>query len=150
IAPTAVFGGWCVYRFCGLTQEMENQGFTLCFVSGIVISLIALAAWAATFRPGPVAKWVRVVVVAFLPLELIGFAWVERRQADAALYFPPVPVLDKLLTAPAGRIWGCECLQPNLNQMIGLEDVRGYDGVDPGDFVRLFDLAVDRGVSPSV
>src|SRR5262249_50979637 len=33
---------------------------------------------------------------------------------------------------------------------IGLEDVRGYDGVDPGDFVRLFDLAVDRGVSPSV
>jgi hypothetical protein len=34
--------------------------------------------------------------------------------------------------------------------MAGLEDVRGYDGVDPRDFIKLFDLAVDHRVSPSI
>lgn len=150
MAATAAFGGWCVYRFFGLTQEMEDQGFTICFVLGIVISLAGLAGWATTFRAGPRIKWVRLGLIGLLPLELFWFAWLERRQADIALYFPPVPILDKLMTAPAGRIWGSDCLQPNLNQMIGLEDIRGYDGVDPRDFVKLFELATNQKLSPFV
>ncbi|HET6324698.1 MAG TPA: hypothetical protein VFG04_08365, partial [Planctomycetaceae bacterium] len=148
IVATAGFGGWCLYRFFGITQEMEDQGFTICFVLGIAISLAGLAGWATTFRAGPRIKWLRIGLICLLPLELFWFAWTERRQADIALYFPPVPILDKLVAEPAGRIWGAGCFQPNLNQMVGLEDVRGYDGVDPRDYVKLLDLAVDHSVSP--
>ena len=147
---TAGFFGWCLYRFFGITQELENQGFTLCFLLGMAISLVGLAGWATTFHAGPRVRWVRFGLICLLPVELFWFAWSERRQADISLYFPPVPILDKLAVMPAGRIWGSGCLPPNLNQMAGLEDVRGYDGVDPRDFIKLFDLAVDHRVSPSI
>jgi hypothetical protein len=39
-------------------------------------------------------------------------------------------------------------LPPNINQAAALEDVRGYDGVDPGNFVRLFELAIDQKRTP--
>jgi hypothetical protein len=92
---------------------------------------------------------VRIGLICLLPLELFWFAWSERRQADTALYFPPIPILDKLAALP-GRSWGVGCLPPNLNQPVGLEDVRGYDGVDPRDFLRLFELAVNQHDSPFV
>jgi hypothetical protein len=47
-----------------------------------------------------------------------------------------------------GRIWGIACFPPNLNLVCGLEDVRGYDAVDPLLFVELFELAVDPRLSP--
>ena len=46
---------------------------------------------------------------------------------------------------PAGRIWGVDCLPPNLGHFHGREDVRGYDGVDPSSFIKLFELACDPG-----
>jgi Bacterial membrane protein YfhO len=60
-----------------------------------------------------------------------------------ALYFPRIPVLEKLAALPSGRIWGVGCFPPNLNLTHGLEDVRGYDAVDPRDSVKLLELAVD-------
>src|SRR5262249_36906119 len=85
-----------------------------------------------------------IALICILPLELFGFAWDERRQADATLYFPRVPILEQLAAAPPGRIWGVTCLPPNLNQMCGLEDARGYDAIDPRDYFRLFQLACDK------
>jgi hypothetical protein len=79
-----------------------------------------------------------------LPLELFGFAWDERRQADMSLYYPRVPVLEQLAALPHGRVWGVKCLPPSINQFYGLEEVRGYDAVDPGKFFKLFELACDR------
>jgi hypothetical protein len=79
-----------------------------------------------------------------LPLELFGFAWDGRRQADMSLYFPRIPILEKLAALPQGRIWGVACLPPNINLMCGLEDVRGYDAVDPLKFFKLFQLACDK------
>jgi len=103
-----------------------------------------LIGWVTTFRPLPYGKWIRLGVICLLPVELFWFAWNERRQADMSLYFPRIPVLEKLATLPSGRIWGVSCFPPNLNLLYGLEDIRGYDAVDPADFVRLFNLAVDR------
>jgi hypothetical protein len=111
---------------------------------GIALCLAALIGWTTTFRSGSYAKWIRVGVICLLPAELFWFAWNERRQADMALYFPPVPILDKLAASATGRIWGIDCLPPNLNQVVGLEDIRGYDGVDPRNSVKLLDLAINH------
>jgi hypothetical protein len=144
IALVSGFGAWCLYRFSTLTPELKEQGFARCFLLGAAVSIAALAGWATSFSSGRRIRWLRIGLICVLPAELFWFAWNERRQADVSLYFPPIPIVDKLTTRPAGRVWGVGCLQPNLNQTFGLEDVRGYDGVDPEKFVRLFDLAVDH------
>jgi hypothetical protein len=144
IFATAVFLGWCIYRLFSVTRKLDEQGFANYFLLGAALALIALVAWVMTFRTGPRAKWVRIVAIGLLPLELFGFAWDERRQADRKLYFPQLPILNRLAALPPGRIWGVGCLPPNLNHMCGLEDIRGYDGVDPRNFIRLFELACDK------
>jgi Bacterial membrane protein YfhO len=145
--PILATGGcfcWCVARLFGVTRELDQQGFTNCLLMGAGLSLVALVAWILTFRTGPSARWTCLALVGLLPLELFGFAWDERRQADRSLYFPSVPILKSLAALPQGRIWGIGCLAPNLNLMCGLEDVRGYDAVDPVNYFRLFQLACDK------
>ncbi|HEV8002601.1 MAG TPA: hypothetical protein VGP63_22130, partial [Planctomycetaceae bacterium] len=141
---TTFFGCWCIFRLFSVTRKLDEVGFSTYFLLGAGLSLAALLGWALTFRNGPRIKWIRMAVIGLLPLELFGFAWDERRQADAGLYFPRVPILEQLAALPQGRVWGVSCLPPNLNQMCGLEDVRGYDAIDPRDYFRLFEIACDR------
>jgi hypothetical protein len=141
---TAVFFGWCIHQLFGLTRELDQAGLSRGLLIGAGLSLLALAGWATTFSASAPIKWVRLVVIVVLPLELLGFAWDERRQADMKLYFPRVPILEKLAALPQGRVWGVGCFPPCLNELQGLEDVRGYDGVDPRDYIRLFELAIDQ------
>jgi hypothetical protein len=145
IGVTTIFLGWSMYRLFTLPRKLDEVGsFSGCLLLGAGLSVLALVGWATTFRAGRRVRWVRWSVVCLLPLELCAFAWGERRQAAIELYFPRVPILERLATLPAGRIWGVDCLHPNLNQLCGLEDVRGYDAVDPRDYTRLLDLACDR------
>jgi len=143
MAATMVFFCWCIVRLFTLTKKLDQQGFASCFLIGMGLSLVVLVAWAATFRTAPWSRWVRIAAIGLLPLELFGFAWDERRQADRSLYFPRVAILEQLAALPPGRVWGVNCLPPNLNQTLGLEEVRGYDGVDPRDYFNLFQLACD-------
>jgi hypothetical protein len=140
---TAGFGAWCLYQRLTLRDSKEEQLFSLCYDVGVGLSLAALVGWATTIRAIPYARLIRLGVIALLPLELFWFAWNERRQADMALYFPRIPILEKLAALPPGRIWGVNCFPPNLNLTQRLEDIRGYDAVDPQGFVKLFGLAVD-------
>ncbi|HXY37451.1 MAG TPA: YfhO family protein [Planctomycetaceae bacterium] len=144
IVATGVFFCWCVARLFSVTRELEKEGFSNYLLIGAGLSLVVLVAWILTFRAGPGARWTRLALIALLPLELFGFAWDERRQADRSLYFPRVAVLEKLAALPQGRVWGVGCLAPNLNLMCGLEDVRGYDAVDPLAYLKLFQLACDK------
>ena len=144
ISVPAVFFGWCIYQLFGLTRQLDKFGFANHFLVGAGLAVIALVAWSLTFRTGPRAGWVRIAIIGLLPLELFGFAWDERRQADMKLYFPHIPILDQLAALPSGRIWGIGCLPPNFNVMCGLDDVRGYDAVDPRAFVKLFELASEH------
>jgi hypothetical protein len=145
---TACFGGWCLYRRISVGDSKDQQLFSLCYDIGVGLSLAALVGWTTTVRPIPYGKWIRLAVIALLPLELFRFAWTERRQGDIALNYPPIPALQKLATLPPGRIWGVGCFPPNLNLTQGLEDVRGYDGVDPLNFIKLFELAIDKERTP--
>jgi hypothetical protein len=144
IVVTAWFGCWCIYRLFTVTRKLDAVGFSTYFLLGAALSVVALVGWALTFRTSARAKWVRIALIGLLPLELFGFAWDERRQADAKLYFPRVPVLEQLAALPPGRVWGVSCLPPNLNQMCGLDDVRGYDAVDPRNYFRLLEIACDK------
>ncbi len=125
--------------------DLENTkaSFVLCYAIGATLSLGALGGWMVTLADNPRIRTWRFSAVALLPVELFWFAAHERWQCERALYFPHIAALDKLAALPSGRIWGINCLPPNLNQFHGLEDIRGYDGVDPSNFIKLFKLACD-------
>jgi hypothetical protein len=144
VAVTITFFCWCVVRLFTLTRKLDEEGFASFFLLGMGLSLVVLIGWAATFGTGPRSRWLRIAVIGLLPLELLGFAWDERRQADPSLYFPRVAILEQLAALPTGRVWGVNCLPPNLNHIYGFDDVRGYDAVDPRDYLNLFRLACDR------
>jgi hypothetical protein len=147
VAATVMFGGWCVAGRLSLTDPKQIALFARCYDVGAVLAAAALVGWATTAREFPRSLWLRWAVIVLLPLELFWFAWNERRQADIALYYPRIPVLEKLATLAQGRIWGVSCFPPNLNLACGLEDARGYDAIDPGNYIRLFSLAMDRAES---
>ena len=114
---TIIFFCWCVVRLFTLNRKLDEEGFASSFLIGMGLSLVALVGWAATFRTVGI-RWVRMAAIALLPLELWGFAWDERRQADRSVYFPRVKILEQLAALPPGRVWGVNCLPPNLNQIL--------------------------------
>jgi hypothetical protein len=162
----AGFGFWCLIRLLQLPEPLFSQietsvrqgrggsmtldrlraaqhSFSVCYAVGALLSLAAEIGWLLTLKRSRSLDWCQAAIVVLLPAQLLWFAWGERRQADWDLYFPRVAALEKLAALPPGRIWGIDCLPPNLNQFCGLEDIRGYDAVDPSSFVKLFDLARD-------
>jgi hypothetical protein len=127
--------------------QTARHRFALCCGSGVLLSVAVCAGWWTTSASGGRSAWCRITVIALLPVELLWFAAQDVRQADRRLYFPRVKALEKLAKLPPGRIWGLRCLPPDLNFTHGLKDIRGYDAVDPADFVALFALACDRRFS---
>lgn len=76
--------------------------------------------------------------------EMVFNALGANPQLARELYYPRLPILQKLAAAPPGRVCGVECLPANLNQSHGLADIRGYDGADPQFLVDLLDRCWDE------
>ncbi len=170
-APTVLLAGmmvWCVYRTFNLpepiTGELENsiregqrlgwlqnlQGvrrvqdwFVVHSAGAAVLCGLGVAGWLwLRWRP----SWhVGLFAAAGLLLwaELIWFSWGRAMQCDPALYYPPVSALTQLAQYPRGRVIGYRCLPASLASMAGLNDVRGYDGVDPSRVIELLGLTSD-------
>jgi hypothetical protein len=69
-------------------------------------------------------------------------------QSPPELYYPRVPVLEKLAQLPPGRICGWRSLPASLNQSHELHDVRGYDAADPARMVELLRLFPNAEAPP--
>ena len=168
-AASAMLAGWCAWRamhppvwveqvltrageVLGTRQDMlfdnlpdaaaietARRGFAQTHLFGAALCLIVLAFWIALYyRP----QWRRYVLGSaggLILIELIVNAWGAIPQTPAELYYPPRAVLQKL-DAQAGRICGVRCLPPNLSQVAGLHDLRGYDAVDPARYIQLLQL----------
>lgn len=94
--------------------------------------------------PLPPAAWQRRLLAALgilLTAELLWFGYGRNVQADPALYYPPLPVLEKVVEAAPVRVLGHQCLPPMLPGLCGLRDIRGYDAVDPRRVVELIGTA---------
>jgi hypothetical protein len=75
--------------------------------------------------------------------DLFWFAHGRSAQSDPALYYPPIPVLEQVAKAGPGRVIGYDCLPANLTAICGLNDVRGYDAVDPRQYLELLAPGTD-------
>jgi hypothetical protein len=108
----------------------------LCTV-GVVGWLIVWFAqkWQARLVPG-----LAILMVA----DLLWFAHDRSAQCDPALYFPRIPVLEAIEKSAPGRIVGYGCLPAALSQTHNLNDIRGYDSIDPARLVQVLASAAHQ------
>jgi hypothetical protein len=75
------------------------------------------------------------VLVIFLMADLLWFDHGRSAQCDPSLYYPKIPVLDEIARSTPGRIIGN--MPASISMMAGLDDIRGYDSIDPARMVDL-------------
>jgi hypothetical protein len=162
---------WCVYRSGHVPEPIATQlagavsrgnavrwvqnlddvnraqsWFTKSYATAAVWCGIGVLGWALLRRSQGIRPRFLPVVGLLLFGDLLRFGQPKTVQADPALYYPSLPVFEKLAQA-GGRIIGDGCLPPNLATMFGLQDVRGYDGVDPARQVELLLAAAKPALS---
>ncbi len=116
-----------------------------------IYGLIAGCLWLALRRASSGSLVAGVIALAWV-LELLRWGATLEPQCSPQDYYPPSPVLAQLAEraqSQPGRICGYGTLLPNLNQMAGLIDIRGYDGVDPAHLIEVLRLAAQPGQVPS-
>ncbi len=111
--------------------------------------LLVLLAWVAVRRGWFGHRGLRALLGGLVVGELLLFAAGFQPQTDPALYYPPIPALEQLRRAPAGRVSGVGVFPPALNLFAGLSEVRGYDGADPRRIVELLERTADPRTSQS-
>ena len=88
------------------------------------------------------------MLVFFLMADLLWFDHGRNTQCDPGLYYPKIPVLDRVAQSVPGRVIGINCLPASLAMMQGLNDIRGYDSIDPMRMVDLLKMAAKPGRAP--
>lgn len=165
VAVLIALGVWCLIRACALpdilqtvlpqlvadgqsiqwVQDMEGvrrvqHWFTKMYLSSAVICLMALSLWAYIKLARKIPRTFALLVGLLALGELLFLDYGRAAQSAPALYYPNIPMLDKIAHAAPGRVVGYKCLPANLLQTQGLFEVRGYDGVDPARLIDLLDL----------
>jgi hypothetical protein len=93
--------------------------------------------------------WLLPFLAAVMMADLLWFDFGKNPQCARSLYYPPVPVLQQVAKSAPGRIIGYSCLPPALSAICGLQDIRGYDGVDPARLIDLLNLVNDPQSPPA-
>jgi hypothetical protein len=100
-------------------------------------------------RIAKMPPWMLPFLAAVMMADLLWFDFGKNPQCPRSLYYPSVPVLQQLAKSAPGRIFGYSCLPPALSAICGLQDIRGYDGVDPARLIDLLNLVNDPQSPPA-
>ena len=168
----AVLGLWCCFRAFSLPAPVQatlapvvvrgkvvpdrNPGRTKRIRLSYVRYYAAAGAWCGLGFLGWIALRARPrFQTTLLPIlgtvcvaELLYFSYGRNDQCDPSLYYPEIPVLKQVAAASPDRIMGYGCLPPLLSAVRGLQDIRGYDAVDPARMVQLLLKAADPKSQP--
>jgi hypothetical protein len=169
-ASLASLCGWCVFRAVFLPEPLateiesalwrgsryawivdidglrQSQGWfvRIYAVAAILSGMGVLASLLLWFRPN-IQRRLAAVLGTLLVVDLLWFAHGVSAQCDPALYYPRIPVLEKIAAADDGRIVGMGCLPAALSQTHNLRDIRGEDGVDPMRLMQLMEIVTPPG-----
>ena len=165
--PTLILAGlfaWCIYRcfvlpppiassrafdeFLSAHPERVQPGLELARIQGwfvrhsaaaALLCALGLAAWAALWFGGRARSRLFAVLAALLAADLLWFDYGRSVQSDPALYYPAIPALEAIKGTTPGRVVGS--LPASLGIMAGLDQISGYDGIDPARMVDLLKVA---------
>jgi hypothetical protein len=125
--------------------ELLEQTRRACLVAAGLLSVTAVIAWLAAhrkLRPIVAGALLCVLVAGELIVQAQGF---HRTIAPGAV-LPSVPAIEAVRKdASLFRVYGWgTALLPNTAMAYGLQDARGWDGVQPARYTRLLDLGYLR------
>jgi hypothetical protein len=168
---------WCLYRIGHMPRDLVNfaqQGyqapanatlwgiparqavamvesyFRLYYGVGAAFAASAVLGWAVLSSGLRIRRGIFAIAGSLMIAELLIYAYDVNPQCDPALYYPRLPALEELRQHPPGRILCISCLPPDLNLMVGLPDIRGYDAVDPKRLLDVLEFArAPRTSSPT-
>jgi hypothetical protein len=126
------------------TWFFRADAWAACMAAGSAILWLLLAR-----GRGRMARLAPLIAAAAWLGELATFAAPTPLLSDPRLYYPAIPIFERLAAAPPGRVLGISCLPPRLGERYGFRDVRGYDAVDPAALVALLELVKDEN-APSL
>ena len=157
----AVLCGWCMYRSSNLPEPVASQleaavqkapvgyideptdvaeiqeNFRTTYAVNAAFCGAGAAIWCFLMLGSTTAGWLAPALTALLCVQLIYFGYGFAAQTSPELYYPKLPIMERIAAGPPGRIIGFNCFPANLAQAVRLPDVRGYDGVDPSAMVEL-------------
>ncbi len=160
--------GWCAYRTVRLPEPIASQigraidaghpvgwiktpadyhhlqrWFTGHFAASAVLSIMGAMLWLALWHRPVWPAWAVGLLAVLLVSDLLWNAAKRNQQCDPRLYYPRVPILEKIAALPKGRIVTWQYLPAALAQTHGLYDIRGYDAIDPARLMYLMTIAAD-------
>jgi hypothetical protein len=171
---SAAVCGWCLYRLghmppavVDFTRKAEHaradallwgmppreaaamvqRYFHLYYGAGAALGAFTTVSWAVLSLGARLRGWMVAVIAGLMLTELLVYAYDVNPQSDPALYYPRLAAMEELKQLPPGRILCVLCLPPDLNLMVGLPDIRGYDAVDPQRLLDVLELARAHGTS---
>ena len=145
---TVGFCGMCLYRRFTLDSLKAINSFSRCATTSASGTVIGRVAGMGNNDPPDALRQVD-PLGSHRPAS-VGTVVVRLERTPPGRHgapFPTDPGLGPACDAPhVAAVSGAQlkALPPNLNRTHGLEDIRGYDAVDPGNFIKLFNLAIDR------
>jgi hypothetical protein len=123
-------------------HQVQNWFVRSYTLAGILCSL-GVAGWLLLWFRSAWRQWAVSLLGVLLVCDLIWFAHDQSELCDPALYYPRVPVLEGIAKSDPGRVVGYGCLPAALAQTHKLQDVRGYDAIDPSRLMALMAMAAD-------
>jgi hypothetical protein len=174
--PAILLGGlcgWCLYRSVVLPEPIATQ-LGLAVSSGkhfgpihdiggvrqvqawFIRHYIAMALFCGLGFVGWLLLWFNKgghfrlfpVLAILLMGDLLWFGHGRSAQCDPELYYPRIPALDQVAKSVSGRVIGFNCLPASLAAMQGLNDIRGYDSIDPARMVDLLETTAMPSSAP--
>ena len=167
-ALLAALFGWCAYRCMVLPEPIATQPAFDAFCREqlgsaqvttdvepiqawfsrhytIMAELCALGflGWLLVWTQGTGRFRLFPVLAIFLVGDLLWFDHGRNAQCDPALYYPRIPVLADVAKSVPGRVIGVHCLPASFAMTQGLNDIRGYDSIDPARMLDLLRTAAE-------
>ncbi len=164
----AVLCGWCLYRSVVLPATISTQAdfdafylkkwgsiqatgdvhqvqawFIRHYTIMAEFCLVGVIGWLGLWFQKPGRFRLFPGLGFFLVADLLRFDYGRSAQCDPALYYPEIPALKEITRSPPGRIIGG--FPASVGFMQGLNDIRGYDSIDPARMVDV--LETTAGVS---
>lgn len=123
--------------------EQAQDIFRNAYGMASLLCILSFVGWLLLWFQGRWSSGFRTLVAGVLVADMLWFAYDRSAQCDPALYFPRIPALEEVAKSTPGRIIGYSCLPAILGQTHGLNDIRGYDAVDPAELMDLMGIAAD-------
>lgn len=133
----------------GLTIGGIKNQFAICYLHQLAWCLATAVCWGvAIVRPALRVKIARIAAV-MIVVEPVCHFWNFYHQPRPSDYYPRLPVLEFIRNSPPGRTIGINGFPPRILESHDLNDIRGYDGVDPQAVVDVLKISADAEFDPN-